>query len=131
MVNYVAEYTGDALGSVMETIIQATDIKNDEAALTAMVLTGSVCVNDRWFDFGANITQKDGQLAATHFVSENETNAHATTVSDIIHGYYTDANNTLLAHSHVATPLPSDAALPKIVDVKTTTLPNGTTITQF
>ena len=131
MVNYVAEYTGDALGSVMETIIQATDIKNDEAALTAMVLAGSVCVNDRWFDFGANITQKDGQLVATHFVSENETNAHAAAVGGIIHDYYTDANNTLLAHSHVATPLPSDAALPVVNDVKTTTLANGTTITQF
>lgn len=131
MVNYVAEYTGDALGSVMETIIQATDIKNDEAALTAMVLAGSVCVNDRWFDFGANITQKDGQLVATHFVSENETNAHAVAVGGIIQGYYTDASNTLLAHSHVVTPLPSDAALPPVNDVKTTTLPNGTTITQF
>ena len=131
MVNYVAEYTGDALGSVMETIIQATDIKNDEAALTAMVLTGSVCVNDRWFDFGANITQKDGQLVATHFVSENETNAHAVAVGGIVQNYYTDASNTLLAHSHVVTPLPSDAALPMVNDVKTTTLPNGTTITQF
>ena len=131
MVNYVAEYTGDALGSVMETIIQATDIKDDEAALTAMVFSGSVCVNERWFDFGASITLNDSQLVATHFVSENQTNAHAVAVGDIIHDYYTDASKTLLTRSHVAMPLPSDAAFPAIDNVKTTTLSNGTTITQF
>lgn len=130
MTNYVAEYTGDALGLVMETIIQATDIKDNEAALSSMVLTGSVCVDNRWFDFGANIGQKNGQLFSTHFVTENETSAHAVAVGAIIHDYYTDASKELLAQSHVVIPLPRDATLPA-VDVTTNTLPNGTTITQF
>ncbi len=128
MPNYVADTMGTAMGSLFETIVRQSDIEENEDALNAVVLTGSIQIKDRWFDFGLNVAQANGQFTATHFVNESDKNTHALLVGEMVSDYFTTAGETLTTWSHSAHPAPK-AEEP--LSVENTLLVNGAILTKF
>ncbi len=128
MPNYVADTMGTAMGSLFETIVRQSDIEENEDALNAVVLTGSIQIKDRWFDFGLNVAQTNGQFTATHFVNESDKNTHATLVGDMVSDYFTAAGETLTTWAHCAYPVPLEE---EPLSVENTVLVNGTILTKL
>lgn len=93
--------------TLMEKISQDYGTLDEEKLnVTALVVTGSICVNGQWTDFGMNVSEKDNQMVSTQFVHRATGSEHATAVGDMVNAYYSNAGQALSAYSHMTVSLP-------------------------
>lgn len=113
MSEQIAQLVGDAMATVMETIVQTSRIEEGTESISALVLTGAVAVGDQIYDFGVNIADKDKQLVSTYFVHQNEDPKHMNQIGKMVNDYFTEAGANLTTWSHSSVPSLADSNLEK------------------